>query len=112
MDAVQRWLTLLVLLASALAALAYLTRQAWSGFKLVQRVHDLLEHELTPNGGSSMRDELAAVAVAVGTVQSELLELVETKRIAHELLQLQLDSIAAELTMRPAQHRRNLKNDA
>lgn len=111
MDALQRWLTLLTLLAAALAAMGYLTRQAWAGFKLVQRVHDLVEHELTPNGGSSMRDELAAVARIVGTVQGELSELVKTKQLAHELLQLQLDTITAELTDHPARHKRGNPHD-
>lgn len=113
MDAAQRWLTLLTLLAAALAALGYLGRQAYAGFRVVQRVHDLLEHELTPNGGSSMRDELTAVARAIGAVQlevseltSDLGELANTKQLAHELLQLQLDTLAAELAERPARHKR------
>lgn len=106
MDSLQRWLTLLTLLAAALGALGYLARQAWAGFKLVQRVHDLIEHELTPNGGSSMRDELAAVARTVGTVQADLEELVKTKALAHELLQVQLDTITAELGQGSARHKR------
>lgn len=113
MDALQRWLALVSLLAASLAALGYLARQAWRGFQLVQRVHDLLEHELTPNGGSSMRDELIAVARALGAVQRDVSEvklevgdLTTAKQTAHELLQLQLDSITAELTERPARHKR------
>lgn len=97
MDAAQRWLTLLTLLAAALAALGYLTRQVWRGFQVIQRIHDVVNHELAPNSGSSMKDDIAAMAVALGHVQADLTDLTKNKDLAHQLLQLQLDTVAKEL---------------
>lgn len=103
MDGLQRWLTLLALLAAALAAIGYMVRLLWIGFRLVQRIHDLVEHELTPNGGSSMRDDVAGVARAVGNLQADMEELRQRKALAHELLQGQIEALAGELA---AKHRK------
>lgn len=100
MSSLERWLTLLTLIAAALAALLYVIRILWAGFRIMERVHTLVEHELTPNGGSSMRDDVAGIAVAVGGLQADLEELKRAKALAHELLQLQLDTLAGELAAR------------
>lgn len=97
MDAVQRWLTLLTLVSAALAGLLYVARQVWRGFKVVERLSDIVQHELSPNTGSSMKDDVAAIAVAVGRLQSDVEELRESKDTAHDVLQVQLDTIAEEL---------------
>lgn len=108
MDAVQRWLTLLTLLAAALAALGYLIRAVWRGFTLLQHIHDKVLSELSSNGGESMKDDLHSVARAVGTLQREFEELRTTKQLAHELLQLQLDTLAEEVG---ARHKKGLPDD-
>lgn len=105
MDSLQRWLTLLVLVSAALAALAYLSRMVWRGFRLVEQVGELLQHELTHNSGSSMKDDLAAIAVAVGRLQADMHDLATTKETAHTVLQIQLDTIVDELGMEPTSHR-------
>lgn len=97
MDAVQRWLTLLTLVSAALAGLIYLGRQTWRGFKVVEKLASVVEHELSPNTGSSMKDDVAAIAVAVGQVQRDVADLTESKETAHGLLQLQLDSLTDEV---------------
>lgn len=105
MDSLQRWLTLLVLISAALAALLYLSRMVWRGFQLVEQVGDLLQHELTHNSGSSMKDDLAAIAVAVGRLQLAVADLNSSKETAHTVLQIQLDSIVDELGLEPQSHR-------
>jgi hypothetical protein len=109
-DAVQRWLTLVTLVAAALAALGYLTRQVWKGFQVIQRIHDVVNTELSPNSGSSMKDDVADIAVAVGRLQSDVRDLTTSKELAHEVLQLQLDTVADALalprTTHHPQHRR------
>lgn len=104
MDALQQSLTTMALVAAALAGLGYLTRQVWRGFQVIQRIERILSYELTPNGGGSLRDDLTHVAQAVGDVQGQVgdlqgqvVELTETKRVAHELLQRQLDALTAQL---------------
>lgn len=101
MDAVQRWLTLVTLVAAALAALGYLVRQGWRLFKLLEHV----AMELTPNHGSSMKDDMTSVARAVGELQAEVRELGTTKRLEHQVLQLQLDGLRHELGLTRAQER-------
>lgn len=97
MDAVQRWLTLLTLVAAALAALGYLVRQTWQAAKWLQAIHDVVEHELSPNSGSSMKDDMAAMAVALGGLQRDVADLTESKETAHDVLQVQLDTLADAL---------------
>lgn len=97
MDALQRWLTLLTLMSAALGALLYVSRQLWRGFRLIERLGDIIQHELTPNSGSSMKDDVAAIAVAVGQLQADVTDLTEAKETAHDALQLQVDSIVSEL---------------
>jgi hypothetical protein len=113
LDALQRWLTLVTLVSAALAGLVYLSRQVWRGFKLMERLAELLQHELSPNSGTSMKDDVAAIAVAVGQLQADFTDLIRDvtdSKLAgtsvHELLQLQLDDIHHELGHRDAgQHR-------
>ena len=105
MDALQRWLTLLALVAAALAALGYVSRQVWRGFKILDKVSDIVLHELRPNSGSSMKDDVAAIARAVGQLQADVKDLTSSKDAAHTVLQIQLDSIVDELGMPPSTHR-------
>lgn len=100
MDALQRWLTLVTLVAAALAALGFIVRMTWKGFRVVERVHELVDHELTPNDGSSMRDDVAAIAVAVGELQRDFHELRRDKAREHEAIQGELHSLARELGIR------------
>lgn len=99
MDALQRWLTLLTLISAALAALLYLARQVWRGFRLVERLSEVVQHELSPNTGSSMKDDVAAIAVAVGKLQGDVAELTTSKETAHEVLQLQLETLQGEIRL-------------
>lgn len=104
MDALQRWLTLVTLVAAALAALAYIVRQVWRGFRLVEKISNVILHELAPNSGSSMKDDLAAIARHVGQLQADVADLSESKDKAHAVLQIQLDSLVEELGP-PSSHR-------
>lgn len=93
----ERWLTLVVLASAALAAMLYLGRQSRSLFRVLAHI----THELSPNGGSSMKDDITAVALAVGQLQADYADLVKTKQSEHLLLQAQLD----EHTRQIARHR-------
>jgi hypothetical protein len=106
-DQVERWLTLVTLLAAALTALGYLGRQVYRGFQVVQRIHDVLEYEFTANGGSSLKDDVASIAVAVGNLQADVEDLTVNKDLAHDVLQLQLDTVADALGLPPNQHRKH-----
>lgn len=102
MDALQRWLTLLTLVAASLAALLYLARQVWKLFKVLDRI----TYELSPNHGTSMKDDLSAVAVAVGELQGQVRDLATGKDTAHQLLQLQIDGLGHEIHTHHPQHAR------
>lgn len=120
MDAVQRWLTLVTLVSAALAGLLYLARQTWRAFRVMERLSDVVQHELSPNTGSSMKDDVAAIAVAVGQLQLQGRQLQSDMAdiksdymsrpaadAAHAALQLQLDSIHHDIGQHQAgQHRR------
>lgn len=97
LDSLQRWLTLLGLLAAALAALGYLIRKAVWLVRVVEALHQLVDHELTHNGGSSMKDDVASIARAVGELQGEVRDLRIDKEAEHRALQLQLDGLVHEL---------------
>lgn len=84
-------------IAAGVAGLLYLARLAWGFFTSVQRIHELITHELTHNSGGSMKDNLTATAQAVGQLQADVAELARAKALAHELLQLQLDTLADAL---------------
>jgi hypothetical protein len=101
MDALQRWLTLLTLVAAALAALLYMARQTWKLFQVLERI----TYELSPNHGASMKDDLSAVAVAVGQLQGQVRDLQAGKDAAHTFLQLQLDGLEAEIHRHHPKHR-------
>lgn len=107
MDAVQRWLTLLTLVAAALAALLYLGRQTWKLFQVLERI----TYELSPNHGASMKDDLSAVAVAVGELQSQVREMAAGKDAAHTFLQLQIDGLTHEVARHHPQHKREAEDD-
>lgn len=102
MDALQRWLTLLTLVAAALAALLYLARQTWKLFQVLERI----TYELSPNHGSSMKDDLSAVAVAVGQLQGQVRDMAAGKDAAHQLLQLQIDGLTHEVHTHHPLHKR------
>lgn len=102
MDAVQRWLTLLTLIAAALAALLYLGRQTWKLFQVLERI----TYELSPNHGASMKDDLSAVAVAVGELQGQVRDMQTGKDAAHTFLQLQIEALEAEVNRHHPQHKR------
>jgi hypothetical protein len=89
--------TATAVIAAGLAGLAYLTRAALRFARSVLSIHDLIQRELSQNSGSSMKDELAAVAVAVGQLQGQVEDLKESKDEAHHILQTQLDSIHTHL---------------
>lgn len=101
MDAVQRWLTLLTLVSAALAAVLYLARQTWRGFRVLEQVAAVVQHELSPNHGSSMKDDVAAIARAVGALQGQYDEDKRDALLVHGALQVQLDAIYHELRMPP-----------
>lgn len=101
MDALQRWLTLVTLASAALAASLYLARQVWRAFKVLERI----AYELSPNHGSSMKDDLSAVAIAVGQLQGQVRDLATGKDAAHQLLQLQIDGLTHEVHTHHPQHK-------
>lgn len=96
-DAFQRWLTLLTLLSAGLAALLYLGHQAWRLFHALDTLQQIVSHELSPNSGTSMKDDVVAIAQNVGQLQADVAKLTRDKQLAHELLQLQLDTLHVEL---------------
>lgn len=102
MDAVQRWLTLLTLIAAALAALLYLGRQVWKLFQVLERI----TYELSPNHGASMKDDLSAVAVAVGELQGQVRDMQTGKDAAHTYLQRQIEALESEVHHHHPQHKR------
>lgn len=97
MDALQRWLTLVTLVSAALAALLYMGRQVWRLFHALDRLQHIVTHELSPNSGTSMKDDVVRIAQNVGQLQADMAQLVQDKQLAHELLQLQLNTVAHEL---------------
>lgn len=99
--------TTVAAVAAGVAGGIYLARQLWRLVRGIQRVHELVTHELTHNGGGSMKDDLAAIATAVGQLQGDFRDLTRTKELAHELLQAQLDALHHELDTpgRPPRHR-------
>lgn len=111
MDSLTRWLALVTLVSAALAAVLYLARVTWQGFKAMDRLGVLLQHELTPNHGSSMKDELTRIAQSVGRLQRDVRDLTVAKQTAHELLQLQLDTVARELGLQTEQHPQHRRED-
>lgn len=96
-DAFQRWLTLLTLVSAGLAALLYLGHQAWRLFHALDKLQQIVTHELSPNSGTSMKDDVVAIAQSVGKLQADVEQLATDKQLAHELLQLQLDTLSLEL---------------
>lgn len=100
MDAVQRWLTLLTLVSAALAGMLYLGRQTWRLFQVLERI----TYELSPNHGASMKDDLSAVAVAVGDLQAQVRELGIRKDAEHRLLRYQLNDLTAVVHKHHPQH--------
>lgn len=102
MDAVQRWLTLVSLVAASLAALLYLGRQSWNLFRVLEHI----TYELSPNHGQSMKDDIAQVAVAVGQLQGQVRDMAAGKEAAHQFLQLQIESLTQEVHHHHPQHKR------
>jgi hypothetical protein len=85
-------------LAAGLAGLWFILRGAWRVVRAAQSVYELLHTELTHNHGGSMKDEVAAIAVAVGKLQADLTDLAEAKDTDHALIRLQLETLGHELT--------------
>lgn len=112
--AVERWLALVVLAGAALGAIAYLARVTWRAYRLVDKLHALLTHEFNPNDGSTIKDDVLAIATSVGELQGDVADLRKTKQLAHELLQLQLDTLVRELDIDmpgESRHRRESEGD-
>ena len=64
--------------AAVLAAVVYLTAQARrmlrrvrNGLRAIAAIHDIVERELEHNHGSSMKDDVHGMAVAIGVLQRE-----------------------------------------
>lgn len=57
----QAWI---VAVAAGLAALGYIFKQAQRLFRTLDSLSALLNHELTHNGGSSLKDQATTAAVA------------------------------------------------
>jgi hypothetical protein len=81
-DSVEGWALYLTAIAAGLGAVVYLLRALvkagrWlrRGFLRGREVLDLLEHELTPNHGSSIKDDVTAMAVQLGHAQRRLDEI-------------------------------------
>lgn len=65
----------LAAVAAGLAAALYLGRKLVRFLRALDRLSRLVEHELTNNGGSSMKDDVHGIAVNVGMLQREFHEL-------------------------------------
>lgn len=48
----------IVLAGAVLGAVAYMVRVVYRGFRIVEKVRTLLDHELRPNSGTSLRDQV------------------------------------------------------
>lgn len=106
-DTLVDTLALVAALAAATAGILYLGRQVWRFFVAAQQVHDLLTHELNHNGGGSMKDDVAATAVAVGIVQRDLNDLARQKNLEHSLIQLEVTRLAALIEHHHPTHRKD-----
>lgn len=91
----ERWLTLVTLAAAALAGVVYLIRQLLAAARVLDRLHTLVDHELTRNGGSSMKDDVAAIAVAVGQLQADVEDIRNDKEAEHRVLHERLDELGS-----------------
>lgn len=85
MDSLQRWLTLVSLVAAALGALGYLIRKLRRAVRVLDAIDHLVDHELTHNGGTSIKDDITAIAQAVGGLQADLRDLEAEVRSHHPL---------------------------
>lgn len=61
--------------AAGIAGAIYLTRKTVRFLRALDRLARLIEHELTNNAGSSMKDDLHSVAVNVGKLQGDFRDL-------------------------------------
>lgn len=52
------WAQTIVLGGAVLTAIGYALRVLWRGFRVIERLYQLVEHELKPNSGSSMYDKV------------------------------------------------------
>lgn len=80
------------MVAAALAGLLYMSRQGWKFFQVLERI----AYELSPNHGASMKDDLSAVARAVGELQAQVQVMADEKDSAHRSLQIQIDGLIHE----------------
>jgi hypothetical protein len=78
-DTVEGWALYLTAVAAGVGAVIYLLRAlvrvgrwAREGWRRARAVLDLIEHELTPNHGGSMKDNLTAIARGLGSAQARL----------------------------------------
>lgn len=65
----------LAAVAAGVAGSLYLGRKLVRFLRALDRISRLVEHELTNNGGSSMKDDVHGIAVNVGMLQSDFREL-------------------------------------
>lgn len=59
-------------IAAGVAGAVYLARLAAKGFRAVSTMAELVERELQPNHGSSIKDDVHGMAVALGITQRRL----------------------------------------
>ena len=84
----------IVLAAAVVAALAVIWRQAvrptWriarAGWKKVRRVHDLIERELTHNGGASIKDQTLFATQQITLVNEQLNDVRAVQHATAEVL--------------------------
>lgn len=58
--------------AAFLGAVGYLWRKGKRLVRLLIAMHALIEHELTHNSGTSIKDDVAGLAVAMGAVSRQV----------------------------------------
>lgn len=81
-DTTEGWALYLTAVAAGMAAILYILRamvRGWRwarlGWVRARALGDLLEHELSPNHGGSMKDNLTAIARGLGAAQGRLAEI-------------------------------------
>ena len=100
--------TATAVIAAGLAGLVYMVRASVRFARSVLSIHDLIQRELSENSGGSIKDEVAAIAVAVGGLQRDFADLTESKDLAHAGLQDQVDTLmrAMDVEDYDASHKR------
>lgn len=66
------WAATVAGVAAGVAGLGYLARLVWRGAVKLDRINELVSRELTHNHGSSMKDDLHGIAVALVETQRQV----------------------------------------